>query len=57
MKMEGFKVAQVKVNHHPRLHGQSKYNISNRLFSSFMDLLAVRWMKKRKMQFQIVEED
>ncbi len=57
LKMEGFKVAQVKVNHHPRLHGQSKYNISNRLFSSFMDLLAVRWMKKRKMQFQIVEED
>ncbi len=57
LKMQGYKVAQVKVHHHPRLHGQSKYNISNRLFSSFMDLLAVRWMKKRKLQYQIVEEE
>ena len=57
LKMEGFKVTQVKVHHHPRLHGQSKYNIRNRLFSSFLDLLAVRWMKKRKLQYQIIEED
>jgi glycosyltransferase involved in cell wall biosynthesis len=57
MKMEGFKVTQVKVSHHPRIHGQSKYNIRNRLFSSFRDLLAIRWMKKRGLTYQVIEED
>ena len=57
MKMEGFRVSQVKVSHHPRLHGISKYNIRNRLFSSFEDLLAIRWMKKRQINYDIIKED
>ena len=57
MKMEGFRVTQVKVSHHPRLHGESKYNIRNRLFSSFHDLLAIRWMKKRTINYDIIKED
>jgi dolichol-phosphate mannosyltransferase len=57
MKMEGFRVTQVKVSHHPRLHGESKYNIRNRLFSSFHDLLAIRWMKQRKINYDIIKED
>ncbi|MBT5471395.1 MAG: glycosyltransferase family 2 protein [Nitrospina sp.] len=57
MKMEGFKVTQVKVSHHPRLHGESKYNIRNRLFSSLHDLMAIRWMKKRHINYDIIQED
>ena len=57
MKMEGFSVTQVKVGHYPRMHGYSKYNISNRLFASFKDLLAIRWMKKRQIKYNIIEED
>jgi len=57
LKMEGFRVTQVKVSHRPRLHGSSKYNIRNRLFSSFHDLLAIRWMKKRQLHYKISEED
>ena len=57
MKMEGFSVTQVKVGHYPRIHGHSKYNISNRLFASFKDLLAIRWMKKRQINYDIIEED
>ena len=57
MKMEGFRVTQVKVSHHPRLHGESKYNIRNRLFSSFQDLLVIRWMKKRQINYDIIKED
>lgn len=57
MKMDGFKVTEVKVSHHPRLHGQSKYNIRNRLFSSFLDLLVIRWMKRRQLNYDIIEED
>ena len=55
--MEGFSVTQVKGGHYPRIHGHSKYNISNRLFASFKDLLAIRWMKKRQINYDIVEED
>ena len=57
MKMEGFSVTQVKVGHYPRMHGYSKYNIRNRLFASFKDLLAIRWMKKRQINYDIIEED
>ncbi|MEE9258230.1 MAG: glycosyltransferase family 2 protein [Nitrospinaceae bacterium] len=57
MKMEGFKVTEVKVSHFPRIHGVSKYNIRNRLVSSFLDLLAIRWMKKRQINYEIIEED
>lgn len=57
MKMRGYKVVEVKVNHYPRLYGKSKYNIRNRLFTSFLDLLVIRWMKKRRLTYQIIEED
>jgi len=57
MKMEGFRVTQVKVSHHARLYGESKYNIRNRLFSSLHDLMAIRWMKKRQINYDIIEED
>ena len=57
MKMQGFSVTQVKVSHYPRIHGHSKYNIRNRLFASFKDLLVIRWMKKRQINYDIVEED
>lgn len=57
IKMQGFKVAETKVSHHPRRHGESKYNIRNRLFTSFLDLLAIRWMKKRRLNYQIIEGD
>ena len=57
MKMEGFSVTQVKVRHYSRVHGYSKYNIRNRLLTSFKDLLAIRWMKKRQINYDIIEED
>jgi dolichol-phosphate mannosyltransferase len=57
MKMEGFSVTEVKVSHHSRLHGQSKYNIRNRLWSSWNDLMGVRWLKKRRLNYHVMEED
>jgi len=56
MKMEGFTVTEVKVRHHSRLHGQSKYNIRNRLWSSWNDLLGVRWLKRRRLNYHVIEE-
>lgn len=57
LKMEGFSVTQVKVSHHSRLHGISKYNIRNRLWSSLKDLMGVRWLQKRRLNYHVIEEE
>ena len=55
-KMEGFTVTEIVVNHYPRKFGKSKYGISNRAFRAFIDLLVVRWMKKRKLNYEVDNE-
>lgn len=54
-KIEGHTVTEIEVSNNPRFAGQSNYGVWNRLFASFYDLLAVRWMKKRMFKF-IVDE-
>jgi dolichol-phosphate mannosyltransferase len=54
-KIEGFTVTEVQVRTNPRLAGKSNYGIGNRLFASFYDLIAVRWMKKRMFHYQIAD--
>lgn len=55
IKMEGYTVTEVAISHHPRAAGQAHYGVWNRLFKSFYDLLAVRWMKKRFLKFKVVD--
>jgi glycosyltransferase involved in cell wall biosynthesis len=55
IKMEGCSVAEVKVNHRPRRFGEAKYGIGNRALRGLIDLLAVRWMKKRLLNYEIRE--
>ena len=55
VKMEGFRIVEVPVSHRPRRFGKSKYNIRNRMIRSFTDLLAVRWMKDRRVRYEIEE--
>ncbi len=55
VKMKGYLVIEVPVSHHPRRFGKSKYNIRNRIWRSFVDLLAVRWMKHRQIKYDIEE--
>jgi dolichol-phosphate mannosyltransferase len=57
IKLEGGSVVQVPVNHRPRLAGASKYGVWNRLFRSSADLLAVRWMKSRRLGYEVVRHD
>ena len=56
IKMDGGTVAEMPVNHRPRRFGTPKYNIRNRVVRSFIDLLAVCWMKKRKLTYEIEEQ-
>ena len=55
IRMEGFRVVEVPVSTNPRFSGTSHYGIWNRLFKSFRDLLAVRWMKSRQIRYEIAE--
>lgn len=55
VKREGYRIVEVPVSHHPRRFGKSKYNIRNRMVRSFIDLLAVRWMKHRTIRYDIEE--
>jgi dolichol-phosphate mannosyltransferase len=55
VKMEGYRIIEVPVSHHPRRFGKSKYNIRNRMVRSLIDLLAVRWMKRRTIRYEIEE--
>jgi len=53
--MHGFTVTEVPVRHYPRIHGQSKYGMGNRLFKSLYDLIAVRWMQDRVLRYTFKE--
>jgi glycosyltransferase involved in cell wall biosynthesis len=56
LKMRGFRVLEVPVNHRPRRFGESKYGIGNRAFRAFVDLLVVRWMKDRFLRYEVAED-
>lgn len=51
------KVKQVPVRHFPRVAGQSKYHLWNRLFSPFIDCFAYRWMRKRYINYRVDENN
>jgi hypothetical protein len=55
IKLEGFRVIEISVSTNARLSGTSHYGVWNRLFKSFRDLLAIRWMKSRALRYEIAE--
>ena len=55
LQMEGRKVAEVPVSHRPRRAGVSKYGNWGRLWAGLADLVAVRWMARRRLNYEIEE--
>lgn len=47
LKLQGFSVKEIPIEHSPRLAGQSKYGIGNRLFRGIADCFAMRWYARR----------
>jgi glycosyltransferase involved in cell wall biosynthesis len=56
VKLRGGTVTEAPVGHRPRRHGAPKYGMWNRVFRSFADALAVRWMQRRALRYEIKEE-
>ncbi|HEY3131204.1 MAG TPA: glycosyltransferase family 2 protein [Acidobacteriota bacterium] len=54
-KLQGYRVREIPVRNRCRSYGRSKYGIWNRLLPSFLDLLAVRWMKSRWIRIELEE--
>lgn len=44
----GGRSVSVEVHHRPRLHGQSKYGIGNRLWVGIVDLFGLMWLIRRR---------
>lgn len=55
-QLEGFRVAEVPVNHRDRTRGKTKYNFFNRSFNTIADMWAVRWMRLRSLNYRIGKE-
>jgi dolichol-phosphate mannosyltransferase len=56
VKMHGYSVVEVPVNHRPRENGRTHYNIFNRSIRPMMDLMAVRWLQKRTLRYELAKE-
>lgn len=47
LRYQGHRVLELEVTHRPRLTGQSKYGIGNRLWRGIRDCFAMRWYRAR----------
>ncbi len=57
LQMEGCRVTEVPVSHRPRRAGVSKYGNWGRLWAGLADLCAVRWMARRRLDYEIEQEE
>lgn len=55
VKLEGYRVKEVEVNHRPRTAGVAKYGVSNRVFKALRDTFAIRWMQSRHFGYKLEE--
>jgi glycosyltransferase involved in cell wall biosynthesis len=56
VRMRGYKVVEMPVNHRPRKFGTSKYGAMNRAIRGLVDCFAVRWMSKRMLDYRVKED-
>lgn len=55
VRYAGYKVVEMPVHHRARQFGQSKYGAMNRAFRGLADCMAVRWMGKRMLNYNVSE--
>lgn len=57
MLQDGGTYKQIPVRHFPRIAGESKYHLWNRLIGPLKDCFAYRWMKKRYINYSVASTD
>ncbi len=53
LRLEGARIREIPVRHHPRTRGKAKYGVWNRLWAGLRDIFAVRWMQSRHVGYTI----
>lgn len=56
LRLRGYRVVELPVGHRPRRFGRSKYGVMNRAFVTIVDVLVVRWMKSRRLGYEVTED-
>jgi glycosyltransferase involved in cell wall biosynthesis len=56
LQMNGRRLVEVPVSHRPRRAGASKYGNWGRMWVGLADLFAVRWMSRRRLDYEIEED-
>lgn len=54
--LQNGKVKQVNIKNYPRLAGQSKFGIMNRLVGPLLDCFAYLWMKRKYINYKVKEK-
>lgn len=56
VKMQGYTMDQIPVNHRQRAGGTSKYGVWNRMWSGMRDCFGVRWLQSRWRTWDIAND-
>lgn len=51
--INGYRIKEIKVPHCKRMLGKSKYNVYGLAIPNFINLLGVKWMQLRKLDYEI----
>lgn len=54
--LQNGKIKQVPVRHFPRIAGQAKFGLWNRLFGPLVDCFAYLWMKKKYINYTVAKK-
>ncbi|MEY2485071.1 MAG: hypothetical protein QOH39_719 [Verrucomicrobiota bacterium] len=56
VKGAGYRLIEIPVNHRPRRFGQSKYGFGSRALRATIDMLGVRWLLSRQLNYKVRPE-
>ena len=57
VRMQGYQVVEMAVNHRHRRFGQTKYGMWDRAWRGLVDCIAIRWMKSRHPSYRVQEKE
>lgn len=55
--LQNGKVTQIPVRHYPRIAGQAKFGLWNRLLGPLSDCFAYLWMKRKYINYKVAKDD
>ncbi|PTX93785.1 glycosyltransferase [Spartobacteria bacterium LR76] len=53
VKNAGYRIVEIPVNHRARQYGVSKYGLGNRAIKATTDMLGVRWLQSRYIDYRV----